>query len=110
PSFDEATRAISGALPIVDGLRPYTPDVLLGATNGFGGTPAGYYDANGAYARIAFVGGPYSASGFGSLIPIPQVGGVSYGNWHRCPGAATQVAADNSNKISAPGCVESERP
>jgi phospholipid/cholesterol/gamma-HCH transport system substrate-binding protein len=110
PAFSAAARAVQGAMPIIDGARPYVPDALLGATNGFGGTAAGYYDANGGYARIAFVGGPYSASGFGTLVPHPQIGGLRYGNWHRCPGAATQVAADGSNKIDAPGCKESQRP
>lgn len=110
PAFGAATRAIEGVMPIVAGALPYVPDALLGATNGFGGTATGYYDANGEYGRIAFVGGPYSAAGFGSLVPVPPPGGLRYGNWHRCPGAATQVAADRSNLIAAPGCKEEQRP
>src|SRR5436190_5434009 len=74
PAFGEATRAVDGTAPIVDGTRAYLPDLYLGMTNGFGGTAAGYYDANGDYARIAFVGGPYAVSGSGSLVPAAPAG------------------------------------
>jgi phospholipid/cholesterol/gamma-HCH transport system substrate-binding protein len=89
------------ALPVVAQVRPYTPDVIGGLINGFGGTTAGYYDANGHYARISFEGGPYSLDNAGSLIPVPSsmrgLSGYRKGVTNRCPGAATQTGPDKSN-------------
>ena len=104
------TAALRRCMPIVVGLREYLPDVLLGLTNGFGGTAAGPYDANGAYARIGAVGGQFSLAGAATLVPQPGLG-FSAGNVRRCPGAATQVAPDRSNAVepSTP-CDPEHRP
>lgn len=113
PAFKAATGAIASSQHIIEGALPYVPDIILGNTNGFAGTAGGYYDANGDYARIAVVGGPFTASGLGSLLPVPTFG-YSQHNVERCPGAATQVAPDSSNLwTSLPSsitCKESERP
>jgi phospholipid/cholesterol/gamma-HCH transport system substrate-binding protein len=113
PAFKAATGAIKSSQHIIEGALPYVPDIILGNTNGFAGTAGGYYDANGDYARIAVVGGPFSISGLGTLLPAPTFG-YSQHNVARCPGSATQVAPDNSNLFtSLPKsltCQESQRP
>src|SRR3954447_11894815 len=101
PAFKSAHDTLADALPVVHEVRPYTPDVMGGLVNGFGGTTTGYYDANGHYARIAFEGSPYSLNNLGSLAAPPSssggLTGYRKGITARCPGAATQPAADKSN-------------
>jgi phospholipid/cholesterol/gamma-HCH transport system substrate-binding protein len=113
PAFRSATTAIDRAMPIVTGLRAYWPDVLLGMTNGFGGTAAGTYDANGSYGRIGAVAGPYSLAGaLGTLVPTPDLN-FRAKNLMRCPGAATQVEPGGSNLVKDTGgvpCKEEHRP
>jgi phospholipid/cholesterol/gamma-HCH transport system substrate-binding protein len=110
PAFASLRGTLSDALPVVREARPYTPDVVGGLVNGFGGTTAGYYDANGHYARIAFEGGPYSLANGGSVVPLPPshdgLSGYRKGLTSRCPGAATQPAPDKSNpfKTADTGC------
>jgi phospholipid/cholesterol/gamma-HCH transport system substrate-binding protein len=115
PSFNAATGAISASAHILEGTLPYIPDIVIGNTNGFAGTAGGYYDANGVYARIAAVGGPFSAAGGGSLLlPYNPLEGYTQHNVSRCPGAATQVAPDKSNLWTrlpqSITCQESQRP
>lgn len=111
PALGATTRAGDGLLPILDQGLPYIPDALLGATNGFGGTGGGYYDANGQYIRIALVGGPETPAGVAANGADPFGPGLSYANTRRCPGAASaQIAPDRSNAIALPTCRESERP
>jgi phospholipid/cholesterol/gamma-HCH transport system substrate-binding protein len=113
PAFTAATGAIGASAHILQGTLPYVPDIIIGNTNGFAGTAGGNYDANGDYARIAVVGGPFSAAGLGSLLPAPTFGYTQH-NVARCPGAATQVAADGSNLWTklppSITCQESQRP
>lgn len=110
PATSAATTSIRESLPLVKGTFPYVPDAIIGATNGFGGTAGGYYDANGDYARIGAVAGAMSVSGAGSTLPIP-LGSIRFGNTKRCPGAATQVTPDGSNRFDAGvPCVEGQRP
>lgn len=107
PAFKSAHDTLSDALPIVNQLRPYTPDVIGGLVNGFGGTTAGYFDANGHYARISFQGSPYSLNNVGSLVPLPPstpgLTGYRKGVVARCPGAAAQSAPDKSNPYAPKG-------
>lgn len=108
PSLTELTRALVGAKPIVTEVRRYAPDVVAGLSTSFGGKSAGYYDANGHYGRIGLtisdgalpdllrplLGGLVDtlAPLLGSGISAPQTHVVN-----RCPGSATQAAADGSN-------------
>jgi phospholipid/cholesterol/gamma-HCH transport system substrate-binding protein len=105
PAFESLHGTLSDALPIVREARPYTPDVVGGLVNGFGGTTAGYYDANGHYARIAFEGSPYTLNNAGSVVPLPAstpgLTGYRKGVTSRCPGGATQRAPDKSNPFKA---------
>ncbi|HEY1359818.1 MAG TPA: MlaD family protein [Thermoleophilaceae bacterium] len=99
PAFQSTTRLLKELGPIVNEIRPYTPD-LGGLLSGFGGTSNAYYDANGRYIRIGFYGSLYSLNDNGTLVPIPGTNGLTGTRKHinrRCPGAATQPLPDNSN-------------
>lgn len=98
PALTVMTDALGQLLPIVAGLRAYAPDFIGGLFNGFGGSTAGYYDANGHYIRISLQGAPSSFPG--TLFPaIPGSGFAGYrtGLNARCPGAAEEPAPDGSN-------------
>jgi phospholipid/cholesterol/gamma-HCH transport system substrate-binding protein len=116
PAFGSAVATVNDALPVVNEVRPYTPDAVGGLFNGFGGTTAGYYDANGRYTRISFQSNAYSLQGIGSLLPVPQnapgLTGYRKGVTRRCPGAATQPAPDGSNPwlIGEPTCSPGDSP
>jgi phospholipid/cholesterol/gamma-HCH transport system substrate-binding protein len=103
PAFDSTVAAVEDLLPIVEEIRPYTPDFVAGPYRGYGGTNASYYDANGHYQRISFVGSGFTlAPGVGGslLLQAPEDGGVAgYETFqrNRCPGAATQPHPDGSN-------------
>ena len=101
PAFRSSRQALQQAQPVLEFLRPYSPE-LVGWFRDFGQSTANY-DANGHYARIqpmfnAFSFNP-SATG-GTLTPIPgsqRLSGLQTGNFRRCPGAASQPAADGSS-------------
>jgi phospholipid/cholesterol/gamma-HCH transport system substrate-binding protein len=100
PALESTVKTVQDALPVVREARPYTPDLIGGLFNGFGGTTAPYYDANGHYARISFQGSVYTATGAGALLPRPPADQNLSGydlNDKRCPGAATQPVPDGSN-------------
>jgi phospholipid/cholesterol/gamma-HCH transport system substrate-binding protein len=101
PAFDSTVETVEDALPIVREARPYGVDVLGGLINGFGGTTAGYYDANGHYVRISFQGSTATPTGLGTLVPRPpELQGLTGFRTQvdkRCPGAGTQPADDGSN-------------
>lgn len=101
PAFANSIAALRKTQPVVNFVRPYTPD-LVGWLRDFGqgGTS---YDANGHYVRIQPIFNAYSFTdnpAGGTLRAIPgsqRFDGLQSGNLSRCPGAATQVAADGSN-------------
>src|SRR4051794_12782359 len=95
PLLGDLTGVVGGARPLLAELRPYAPDFTGGIVAGFGGSSGGYYDANGEYARISFVGGPFSVAGLPKLSK--GFGAVRNGAVERCPGAANYPALDNSN-------------
>jgi phospholipid/cholesterol/gamma-HCH transport system substrate-binding protein len=102
PALGSASTAIRAAQPIFSGLRPYTPEIVMGLTNSFGGATSGYYDANGHFTRISpqVNSGPGTTSGVLSLVPNLGAGsfnGYRTGLTARCPGAAMEAAADGSN-------------
>ena len=101
PAFESTVATVEDALPVVRELRPYTAD-LIGGYRAFGGTNSTYYDANGRYQRIAFVGSGFTvAPGTGTVVPVmPEDGSLAgYQTFqrNRCPGAATQPHLDRSN-------------
>ncbi|MBW8060594.1 MAG: MCE family protein [Solirubrobacterales bacterium] len=106
-TFPHSEDAIADFQPFLNFARAYTPDIF----NGFGklGQVTGYYDGNGHYARTQ----PTDLNlfgydgGSGVLEPIApsqqyDAFGASAGVSRRCPGAATQPAADGSNPFTEP--------
>jgi phospholipid/cholesterol/gamma-HCH transport system substrate-binding protein len=100
PAFRNGREALVKAQPVLEFLRPYTPDVT-GWLRDFG-QGASNYDANGHYARIQPI---FNAFNFndnpagGVLTPIPpsqRFDGLETNQLRRCPGAASQPAADGS--------------
>jgi phospholipid/cholesterol/gamma-HCH transport system substrate-binding protein len=100
PAFRNGREALEDLQPVLEFIRPYTPD-LVGWFRDFG-QGAASYDANGHYARIqpmfsafSFVDNPAG----GLLLPRPpqeRLDGLESGVIRRCPGAATQQPADDS--------------
>jgi phospholipid/cholesterol/gamma-HCH transport system substrate-binding protein len=102
------------SVPITAPFGPYSPD-LQGFVRDFG-QAAGYYDANGHYARATIVFDDFKLGANNTLTPVtPQQGleGLKTGQLRRCPGAATQPAADGSSPFidnALLGCDPSEIP
>jgi phospholipid/cholesterol/gamma-HCH transport system substrate-binding protein len=100
PAFQSGRQALVKAQPVLEFLRPYTPD-LTGWLRDFG-QGASNYDANGHYARIEPMFTPFSFTdnpAGGTLTPIPpsqRFDGLETDQLRRCPGAASQPAADGS--------------
>ena len=88
------------SVPITAFFGPYSPD-LAGTLRTFGQTAA-YYDANGHYARLSplFPDFAYGGSSSNNLVPTSSqqvLQALKTGQLRRCPGAATQPAADGSS-------------
>ena len=100
PAFTSGRQALEKAQPVLEFARPYTPE-LVGWLRDFG-QGASTYDANGHYARIQPIFNAYSFADNptgGALTPIPpsqRLAGLQTGFVKRCPGAASQPAADGS--------------
>jgi len=97
PAMRTGAAALGEVLPIVTGMRPYTPDLVAGLFVGFGGSIGQSYDANGHYIRVAPAVGPGLAAGLTPALPSSGVAGVRSGVVARCPGAAEEPAPDGSN-------------
>jgi phospholipid/cholesterol/gamma-HCH transport system substrate-binding protein len=104
-AFPHAEDAIAAFQPNLNFARAYTPDLF----NGIGklGTAAGYYDGNGHYLRAATSAQNLFKYNAGTLEPISksrvfEAFGSSAGIHRRCPGGATQSAADGSNPFVDP--------
>ena len=97
PAIAAIAKGLRDALPMVSGLRPYTPELVSGFFSGFGGNSSHSYDANGHYARIYFVGSPGSLNGLVPNPPDNQLQGYRTGLDARCPGAAEEPHPDGSN-------------
>ncbi|MFZ2114718.1 MAG: MlaD family protein [Solirubrobacteraceae bacterium] len=107
-------RALEESVPITALFGPYTPD-LQGFLRAFGQAGA-YYDANGHYARVAGLFPDFELGAEDTLKPANPaqvVQGLKTGQLRRCPGAATQPAADGSSPFADNGqlgCDPSEVP
>jgi phospholipid/cholesterol/gamma-HCH transport system substrate-binding protein len=98
--------------------RPYSPDLVAWLTHF--GQVAGYYDANGHYARVSPSAGNLFDfnEGTGELDPIPpedQFDDLEFDIFTRCPGGATQPATDGSSPFLDNGnlsglCVPAQVP
>ncbi|HEX5309942.1 MAG TPA: MlaD family protein [Solirubrobacteraceae bacterium] len=113
-SSPDNVRALEESVPITALFGPYSPD-LEGFIRAFGST-AGYYDANGHYARSGAVFPDFLQNSEGVLKPAEPsqvVAGLKAGQLRRCPGAATQPASDGSSPFSDNGqlgCDPSQTP
>jgi len=107
------TKALGGVVPILAGLRPYTPDAVAGFFNGVGGAEGGSYDANGHYlkALLNIQSGGSSLTGLlnkiSSLLgravgPVSPLNGARSRLLATCPGGGNPPAVDNSNPWTAP--------
>ena len=100
PAFDNGRQALVKLQPVLEFVRPYTPDIT-GWIRDFG-QGASNYDANGHFARIQPIFNAFSFTdnpAGGILSPIPdanRLDGLQTGNIKRCPGAATQPPQDGS--------------
>ena len=86
--FPHAIKALRKAQPVIEYVRPYSPD-LTGWFTKFG-EGAANYDANGHYARIQPIFNEFS---FGSNVLTPQPASnrlsgpfLQTGKSQRCPG------------------------
>jgi phospholipid/cholesterol/gamma-HCH transport system substrate-binding protein len=100
PALRNTTQALRDSTPVLRFVRPYTADVV-GWLRDFG-QGAANYDANGHFARIQPMFNAYSFAdnpAGGTLTPIApsqRLAGLQTGVVRRCPGAASQPAADGS--------------
>jgi phospholipid/cholesterol/gamma-HCH transport system substrate-binding protein len=98
-------KALQESVPVTAFFGPYAPD-LEGFVRTFG-TSAGYYDANGNYARISAVFDNFTLGAGDKLTPAtPQQGlqGLKTHQLLRCPGAgAAPAAADGSTPFTDEG-------
>ncbi len=94
-------QSLRESVPITAFFGPYTPD-LEGTLREFGQTTA-YYDANGHYARISPVFPDFALGSNNNLTPSSAsqaLSNLKQGQLRRCPGAATQPAADGSSPFA----------
>ena len=100
PAFDNGRQALVQLQPVLEFVRPYTPEIA-GWLRDFG-QGASNYDANGHYARIQPIFNAFSLKdnpAGGVLAPIPpsqRLDGLQTNQLRRCPGAASQPNADGS--------------
>jgi phospholipid/cholesterol/gamma-HCH transport system substrate-binding protein len=104
-AFPHAEDAVVAFQPNLNFIRSYTPDLF----NAIGklGAAAGYYDGNGHYVRASISAQNIFKSEGATLTPITKgeqfnFFGSSASVRRRCPGGATQSAADGSNPYTNP--------
>ncbi|MCW2985849.1 MAG: hypothetical protein JWR63_3419 [Conexibacter sp.] len=107
PTFQHTIKGLQQGTPVLQFIRPYAPD-LIGWFRDFGQSTANY-DANGHFARISpivnafqFTDNP-AGGALTALKPADRQVGLQSGKIRRCPGAATQTAADGSNPYAPEG-------
>lgn len=96
-----AVRSLQESVPITAFFGPYSPD-LEGTLRDFGQTSA-YYDANGHYARVTPLFPVFTLGSKNNLTPAgvtEALAPLRRNQLRRCPGAATQPAADGSSPFT----------
>jgi phospholipid/cholesterol/gamma-HCH transport system substrate-binding protein len=107
PTFQHTINGLQQSTPVLQFIRPYAPD-LIGWFRDFGQSTANY-DANGHFARISPIVNAFQytdtpAGGtLTALAPAERQVGLQSGKVRRCPGSATQAAADGSNPYAPEG-------
>jgi hypothetical protein len=94
------------AMPIIEGLRFYGSDLILGVVKGLASVATGGYNATGHYVKLEFVQNAQTAIG-GALAPLipgltpngvlPGIINVGIDQRNRCPGSNAPPAPDGSN-------------
>jgi phospholipid/cholesterol/gamma-HCH transport system substrate-binding protein len=113
-SSPATVTALRESVPITAFFGPYTPD-LTGLLRTLG-QPSAYYDANGHYVHVSPVIPDFRLGPNNNLSPAsPQqsLEGLRTHQLSRCPGAATQPAADGSSPFTDNGlltCNPTETP
>jgi phospholipid/cholesterol/gamma-HCH transport system substrate-binding protein len=100
-SSPASVTALQESVPITAFFGPYSPD-LAGTLRSFGETSA-YYDADGHYVRVSPILPDFKLGENNTLSPTTPTGaleGLKSGQLRRCPGAATQPAADGSSPFA----------
>jgi phospholipid/cholesterol/gamma-HCH transport system substrate-binding protein len=100
-SAPASVTALRESVPITAFFGPYAPD-LAGTLRTFGQGGA-YYDANGHYARVSPILPDFKLGPENTLTPTTAAQGLENlksGQVRRCPGAATQPAADKSSPFT----------
>jgi phospholipid/cholesterol/gamma-HCH transport system substrate-binding protein len=94
-----SVTALQESVPITAVFGPYAPD-LAGTLRTFG-EGAGYWDADGHYVHVNGVFPDFKLGENETLTPAASaqaaLEGLKTGQLRRCPGAATQPAADGSS-------------
>jgi phospholipid/cholesterol/gamma-HCH transport system substrate-binding protein len=100
-AFPRSIRALQKSQPVIEYIRPYTPD-LAGWLTKFGQSAANY-DAHGHFARIQPMFNPFSLTSsplLGQVLTPAQdatrLQGLETTQSFRCPGGATQPPPDGS--------------
>ena len=100
-AFPRSIRALQKSQPVIEYIRPYTPD-LAGWVTKFG-QGAANYDAHGHFARIQPMFNPFSLTSaplLGQVLTPTQnatrLEGLETTQSFRCPGGATQPPPDGS--------------
>jgi phospholipid/cholesterol/gamma-HCH transport system substrate-binding protein len=101
-AFPRSIRALRKSQPVIEYIRPYTPE-LAGWVTKFG-QGASNYDAHGHFARIQPMFNPFSLTGVPGvgqvLTPVANAtrlqGYNQIGKSFRCPGGSTQPPPDGS--------------
>jgi phospholipid/cholesterol/gamma-HCH transport system substrate-binding protein len=109
--FPRAIRTLDRAQPVISYARQYTPD-LTGWFTKFGQV-AGYYDANGHYARVMPVFSParlHADNTLEALPPDQRLEGYESGILRHCPGGSVQPPPDGSAPVLAEGCDPNDTP
>ena len=109
--FPRAIRTLDEAQPVISYARQYTPD-LAGWFTKFGQV-AGYYDANGHYARVMPVFSSARLNADNTLEALPpdqRTEGYQRGILRHCPGGSVQPPPDGSAPEPAEGCNPSDTP
>lgn len=111
-TFPRAIRTFDRSQEFVDTLRSYTPD-LAGWLTKFG-QGASSYDANGHYARVQPVFGPFTFNEADNTLtkkPDSQrLDEFQLRQFRRCPGGATQPPPDGSAPFVVEGCDPASTP
>jgi phospholipid/cholesterol/gamma-HCH transport system substrate-binding protein len=111
--FPRAIRALDRSQPVVEYARGYTPDIAGWLTKF--AEDAGYYDANGHYARVMPVLSPTQRQPDNTLVGVPPTQRLAPPAWqpvapNRCPGGNVQPAPDGSSPRAFAGCDTSTTP